>query len=178
MKTKLSIIFALCLSVLFIPIIVGGQQQPQPPAQPHLPPNRPNPPNMVNPPNAPNPPNQDPMADVMFPPELIMGHARELHLTDEQKTFMRSEVQNATTRFNELQWKLQDEMELFHETLNSNSVNEQQALAQLNKVLDVERQIKLLQVGMGIRMKNRLTPEQQEQLRRMRMPPEGPPRSM
>lgn len=86
--------------------------------------------------------------------------------------------------FTELQWKLQDETEQLHEALKGSSVNEQQALAQLNKVLDIEREIKRLQIGLGVRLKNRLTPEQQSQLQRMRMgtmapmgpSPDGAPR--
>jgi len=57
-------------------------------------------------------------------------------------------------------------------------VNEQQALAQLDKVLEVEREIKRLHIGLAVRLKNRLTPEQQEQLHKMRMDhhmPGGPP---
>jgi Spy/CpxP family protein refolding chaperone len=121
-------------------------------------------------PNAPNPPpNPDPLAHLMFPPDMILGHARELNLTDEQKMFMRAEVQKATSTFQELQWKLQDQAELLHETMKSSSVNEQQALAQLDRVLDVEREIKRLHIGLAVRLKNRLTPEQQEQLQKMRM---------
>jgi len=37
-----------------------------------------------NTPRAPYPPPPDPLSDVMFPPEMIMGHARQLNLTDEQ----------------------------------------------------------------------------------------------
>jgi Spy/CpxP family protein refolding chaperone len=120
----------------------------------------------------------DPLAEVMFPPEMIMGHARELGVTDEQKTFMRGEVQKTTTRFLELQWQLQDAMEALHQTMKSNSVDEQQALSQLDKVLDTERQIKRLHFSLGIRLKNQLTAEQQAKLRGMRMPPwpEGQPR--
>ena len=102
-----------------------------------------------------------------------MNHARELNLTDEQKTFMRSEIQKATTSFQDLQWKLQDQVEQLHETMKSTSVNEQQALAQLDKVLDLEREIKRLHIGLAVRLKNRLTPQQQEQLHNMRM--EHPP---
>src|SRR5262245_3475598 len=109
----------------------------------------------------------DPLADAMFPPEMIMQHARELDLTQAQKTFMRDEIQKTTTRFNELQWQLQDAMEALHETLKANPVNEQQALAQLDKVLDAEREIKRLHIGMGIRIKNQLTPAQQEKLMAM-----------
>ena len=107
----------------------------------------------------------------MFPPDFILGHARQLGLTDEQKSYMRGEVQKTMASFTELQWKLQDETEQLHETLKTTSVNEEQALAQLNKVLDVEREIKRLHIGLGVRLKNRLTPEQQLQLQQMRMQP-------
>jgi Spy/CpxP family protein refolding chaperone len=107
-----------------------------------------------------------------------MGHARELGLTDEQKAFMRGEIQRTTTRFLELQWQLQDAMEALHQTMKPNAVDEQQALSQLDKVLDTERQIKHLHFSLGIRLKNQLTPEQQGKLRGMRMAPwpDGQPR--
>ena len=159
MKTKTAIMLG---AVLLIATVVVGQQS-RPPAQPPYP-NMP----LQNPPNPPQPPHPDPLAHAMFPPELIMGHARELGLTDEQKTFMRSEIQKTTASFQDLQWKLQDQMELLHETMKAATVNEQQALTQLDKVLDIEREIKRLHIGLAIRLKNRLTPEQQEQLQKMR----------
>src|SRR2546421_12882837 len=118
-------------------------------------------------PRMPQPPD-DPLADAMFPPEMIMQHARELNLTPEQKAFMRDEIQKTTTRFNDLQWQLQDAMEALHETMKANQVNEQQALAQLGKVLDAEREIKTLHMGMAIRIKNKLTPDQQTKLQLIR----------
>lgn len=149
---------------------VAGQQPPNPshPAQPGQPRRAPHPPNMPGEPNHPNPPNRDPLAHLMFPPDMILNHARQLNLTEEQKTFMRGEIQRTTTSFQELQWKLHDQMELLHETMKSTSVNEQQALAQLEKVLELERDIKRLHIGLAVRLKNRLTPEQQEQLHKMR----------
>ncbi len=103
--------------------------------------------------------------DVVFAPDLIMRRGRELELTGEQKSFMRAEIQKTTTRFNELKWQLQEAMEVLHETLKANSVNDEQALSQLDKVMDVEREVKRLHIGMGIRIKNQLTPEQQDKLR-------------
>jgi Spy/CpxP family protein refolding chaperone len=126
-------------------------------------------------PRTPPPPPGDPLGDSMFPPELIMQHARELNLTPEQKTFMRNEIQKTTTRFNDLQWQLQDAMEALHETMKGNQVDEQQAMAQLSKVLDTERDIKMLHVGMAIRIKNQLTPEQQTKLQTMRNAMGPPP---
>ena len=153
MKTTIAIFFA---ALLLLATVVTGQEP-------------------MHPPQAPHPPDPDPLAHLMFPPDMIMAHARELNLTDEQKTFMRSEVAKATATFEDLQWKLQDQMELLHETMKSTSVNEQQALAQLDKVLDIEREIKRLHIALAVRLKNRLTPEQQDQLHKMRPDHPGMP---
>ena len=122
----------------------------------------------------PRPPD-DPLADSIFPPDMIMQHQRELALTEEQKSFMRGEIQRTTTRFNELQWQLQDQMEALHDTVKNNSINEQLALQQLDKVLDSEREIKRLHMEMAIRIKNKLTPDQQLKLQgfRQNMRPRG-----
>jgi Spy/CpxP family protein refolding chaperone len=162
MKTMIAAVFA----VAFLFATVATAQQPGQPMHPH-PPSGPGADTL--PPNHPHPPSPDPLAHLMFPPEMIMNHARQLNLTDEQKTFMRSEIQKATSSFQDLQWKLQDQVEQLHETMKSTSVNEQQALAQLDKVLDLEREIKRLHIGLAVRLKNRLTPEQQDQLHKMRM---------
>jgi Spy/CpxP family protein refolding chaperone len=160
MKLTIAIFFA---AAFLIATVVTGQQPQQPPQPPDARaagdvPQHPHP-----------PPPPDPLAHLMFPPDMILGHARELNLTDEQKAFMRAEVQKATTTFQELQWKLQDQAEQLHETMKSTSVNEQQALAQLDRVLEIEREIKRLHIGLAVRLKNRLTPEQQDQLHKMRM---------
>ena len=177
MKSTITVIFA---TALLLATVVVGQQQQQP-RQPGQPPNMPGDENQPNHPHP--PPNPDPLAHLMFPPDMIMAHARQLNLTDEQKTFMRAEIQKTMASFQDLQWKLQDQMELLHETMKSTSVNEQQALAQLDKVLDIEREIKRLHIGLAVRLKNRLTPEQQEQLNQMRMDhppgmPQGPDNPM
>ena len=113
-------------------------------------------------------PHDDPMAEYVFPPELVMQHQREIALTDDQKTFLRGEIQRVTVRFTELQWQIQDAMEGLVSTLKSESVNEQQALSQLDKVLDTEREIKHLHVSLAVRIKNRLTPEQQAKLQALK----------
>ncbi len=170
MKKKIALVVSVILAgVLLGAVLVSAQQprpqQPQPPSQPQ-PPRQPHPPRM-----------DDPLGDAMFPPDLIMQHTRDLGLTDEQKTYMRAEIQKTTTRFNELQWQLQDAMEALHATMKANPVNEQLALGQLDKVLDTEREIKRLHFGLAISIKNKLTPEQQEKLHgmmRMRHGPDGP----
>src|SRR5207245_3752434 len=158
MKKKIGILIAMLVAMFALAAALVSAQQQQQPSQP---------PDQQQTPRPPHPP-MDPLGDAMFPPDMIMQHQRELGLTEEQKAFMRSEINKTTTRFNDLQWQLQDAMEALHETMKANQVNEQQALAQLNKVLDAEREIKTLHMGMAIRIKNKLTPEQQMQLQSMR----------
>ena len=165
MKQKIGLLLAIFTAAfLFSVVPVSAQEPPQGQA--------PQPQGGGPPPRPPH----DPLGDAMFPPELVMQHQRELALTDEQKAFMRSEINRTTTRFNELQWQLQDAMEALHETMKANSVNEQLALSQLDKVLDSEREIKRSHMELAIRIKNKLTPEQQTKLQEMKrnMGPGGP----
>jgi Spy/CpxP family protein refolding chaperone len=156
MKKRIGLLVVVFAPVLLLSLVlVSAQQQEAPPG--------PGPQSQGQPLHPP----MDPLGDAMFPPDMIMQHARALDLTQEQKSFMRNEIQKTTTRFIELQWQLQDVMDALHETMKANSVNEQQALAQLDKVLDVEREIKRLHIGMGIRIKNQLTAEQQTKLQSM-----------
>src|SRR5713101_1850319 len=156
MKKKIATLTLVLLVGAFVGVVIVSAQQPQPAQLPQG----------QEQPRPPHPP-MDPLGDAMFPPELIMQHTRDLNLTDEQKTFMRAEINRTTTRFNELQWQLQDAMEALHTAMKENTVNEQQALAQLDKVLDTEREIKRLHFGLAIAIKNKLTVEQQTKLHAM-----------
>ena len=117
-------------------------------------------------PRTPKPPH-DPFGP-MFPPEMVMQNQRELGLTDQQKAYMRNEIGKTSARFNDLQWQLHDAMEVLHETMKATQVNEQQALAQLDRVLETEHQIKRLHMELAIKIKNNLTPEQQQKLQSLR----------
>jgi Spy/CpxP family protein refolding chaperone len=63
--------------------------------------------------------------------------------------------------------------------MKASSVNEQLALSQLDKILDGEREIKHAHMELAIRIKNKLTPDQQARLQAMkreRGPGDGPGR--
>jgi Spy/CpxP family protein refolding chaperone len=104
------------------------------------------------------------LGKVMYPVNLVMQNARALNLTAEQKTFMQGEIQTTTKRFNELQWELNDAMEVLVEAVKADATTEQEALTLLDKALNLEREIKRLHMTMGLRIKNNLTPEQRRQL--------------
>jgi len=110
------------------------------------------------------PPANDPLGENFFPPELVMQHQQAIGLSDEQKNFFKAEFRKAQTRFTELQWQLQDELEKLVAVVKQDSVDESQALAQLDKVLGAEREIKRQQFALVILIKNKLTPEQRARL--------------
>jgi Spy/CpxP family protein refolding chaperone len=110
-------------------------------------------------------PQPDPFAGNLFPPELVMQHQQTLGLGEEQKNFLKDELRKTQTRLTELQWEIQEEVEKLTALIKQNQVDEAQTLTQLDKVLSLEREIKRMHIGLLIRIKNKLTPEQQARLR-------------
>ena len=114
------------------------------------------------------PPPADPLGENLFPPELVMQHQQAIGLNEEQKNFIKAEVQKAQVRFTELQWQLQNEMETMISLVKEPRADEPQVLAQLDKILGLEREIKRTHITLVVRIKNGLTPEQQARLREIK----------
>ena len=114
------------------------------------------------------PPGRDPVIENLFPPELVMSHQKAIELSDAQKAYIRSELLKAQTHFTELQWQLQDAMEGLVSLLKEPSTDESQVMNQLDKVLSSEREIKRTQIALLVRIKNKLTPDQQARLQKLR----------
>ena len=110
----------------------------------------------------------DPVAANLFPPDLVMAHQKAIGLDEGQRTYIRAEILKAQTRFTELQWQLQEAMEELGALLKQSTPDEAQVLKQLDKVLNTERDIKRTQIALMLRLKGRLTPEQQGLLRKLR----------
>ena len=113
----------------------------------------------------------DQLRGSLFPPELVMQNQQTLGLTDDQQAYFKTEIRQVQTRFTELQWKIEDEMEKMVSLAKQPKVDEPQALAQLEKVLGLEREIKRAQITLLIRIKNKLTAEQQARLREIQSKP-------
>ena len=113
-------------------------------------------------------PEQDPIGQSFFAPELVIQHQEAIGLSAEQKDALKAEIRQAQLKFTELQWKLQDEMEKLVSLVKQAHVDEPQVLAQLDKVLGAEREVKRAQVTLLIRIKNKLTAEQQGKLLELR----------
>jgi Spy/CpxP family protein refolding chaperone len=113
----------------------------------------------------------DPIADQLFPPELVMQYHQEINLTADQGKWLRDEVQKAQAKFLDMQWDMQSEREKLVLLLKARPVDENAVLAQVDKVLDREREIKRTQLSLLIHIKNQLTAAQQDKLMELRRKP-------
>ncbi len=107
---------------------------------------------------------QDEIEEYIFPPELVMKHQRALALSSDQKIAIKQEVGEAQKKFTDLQWDMQDEMQTFLSLIEMEKVDEPKAVAQLEKVMKIESQIKRTHLTLAIRIKNLLSSDQQAKL--------------
>jgi len=107
----------------------------------------------------------DPFEGAFFPPEFVLLARDQIGMTQEQLKDFRERVEKAQPRSDELRSELERESAALSVMAKQPHVDEAALLAQLDKVLDVERALKHLHVGLLAAIKNILTPEQQTKLR-------------
>lgn len=107
----------------------------------------------------------DPLAGAFFPPEVVLMAGEQIGLTQEQREAFRARVEKTQPRSNELTERLTRETAALSALARQARVDEAALSAQLDKVLDVERDLKHLHVGLLAWIKNLLTPEQQAKLK-------------
>ena len=109
------------------------------------------------------PPPDDPFAAYLFPPDRVMSHSLELGLDDAQKAAIKVEVRKAQ-KFTDIQFELQGESEKIIQLLQEQLVDETKVLAEVDRILALEKDIKKMQISLLVRIKNILTPAQQSKL--------------
>ena len=107
----------------------------------------------------------DPFAGAFFPPELVLLASDRIALTLQQRQAFHARMEKTKLRSDELRAKLQRETAALAALAKPPRVDETAIAAQLDKVLDVERELKHLHVETAVAIKNLLTPEQQAKLR-------------
>lgn len=113
-------------------------------------------------------PAADPLARFLYPPELVMGHQEALGLTDKQRSAIQDAVKDAQSKVVDLQFKMSAEVEKLQRLIQAASPDEPKVLDEVNRVLTLERDIKLAQMTLMIRIKSQLTERQQGLLDQMR----------
>jgi Spy/CpxP family protein refolding chaperone len=108
------------------------------------------------------------MESNFFPPDLVMHHQKDLALTAEQQTTLREEAVKFAAHETDLRWQLCAEEEALAAMLKEAKPDEKAVLAQQEKLLKLENDLKLSRLGMLIRVKNALTADQQHKLAEMK----------
>jgi len=113
----------------------------------------------------------DPIARTLFEPELIMKHRRAINLTDEQRDAISRLIRDLQGQVVSLQWELQEQVEGLATELARPRVDLDRARDKMERVMQTERKIKEGHLTLLVRIKNLLTPQQQQQLTRLRAEP-------
>jgi len=111
---------------------------------------------------------EDPFASLVFTPEEIMQHRRAIDLNDEQRDGITRLIQELQGELVGLQWRLLDETESVKEALEGQRVDLDRVMDRFSTALNTEKEIKRIHLELLIRIKNILTPAQQEELLRLR----------
>ncbi|MCI0421765.1 MAG: hypothetical protein L0312_21480, partial [Acidobacteria bacterium] len=64
----------------------------------------------------------DPIAQNLFPPELVMKHRQEINLDEGQARAIKDAIQKAQTKFLDMQWEMQSEAEKLVQLLKARPV--------------------------------------------------------
>ena len=107
-------------------------------------------------------------AKAVFAPELVMRHQGEIGLSEDQKQSLIAELQATQSDLVPVQLEISEAGESLAHMLRPATVDEAEALAAAQRVMQLETQIKLIHLRLVVRIKNLLTVEQQEALRRIR----------
>jgi Spy/CpxP family protein refolding chaperone len=107
----------------------------------------------------------DAAIDGFFAPELIARYHEQIGLTDDQGASLKSTFEDAQQRVQGLQQQMQEESKKLADLAQPAKVDEKAVIAQADKILDVEREIKHAQLSLLVAIKNTLTADQQSKLK-------------
>jgi len=111
---------------------------------------------------------QDPFFSVLFTAEEVMQHRRAIELNDEQRDAITRLIEELQGRAVGLQWRLLDETEAVREALDAPRVDLDRVMDRFRQAMETETDIKRAHLELLVRIKNVLTPAQQEKLKTLR----------
>ncbi len=117
----------------------------------------------------------DPMRRALVEPIMALEFAEEIGLTQAQRNQIEEELKAASAKFRPLQERLRSETRIMFELLERPGVTEREALDQLDRILDLEKQIKQVNLLCSLHVRAQLRPEQRERLQSLPVPPPPPP---
>lgn len=111
---------------------------------------------------------QDIFKQELFATDLIMKYRTDIGLSDAQTATIKKAYSAQIGDFNSLKWDLDAAQNDLGKLLAAAKVDRSAALAQMNKVTSLEEKLKQIRLGMLVDIKNVLSQEQQQQLKKLR----------
>lgn len=113
-------------------------------------------------------PDDDPLAKLLFDPQLVLKYASQLSLQAGQRTAIVNAIKAAQGEILERQLEMAERHQELVRSMEALRVDESAALTQADRVMELEREMKRSQLQLLIRIKNTLTQQQQDRLRELR----------
>lgn len=110
----------------------------------------------------------DVLRELVPPPKLILRYQNQLQLTDEQKNQLKDIIKDAQSQSLDLEFKVQEEAEKLAALLAEDTVKEKAALAQAEKLMELEGKLKRVRLRLLIRTKNILDENQLAKIAKVR----------
>lgn len=111
---------------------------------------------------------QDVFKEELFSADLVMKHRTALELTDAQAKQIKTAYSENIGDFNSLKWDLDAALQDLNKALVNPNVDKSAAIAQMDKVTTLEKNLKRIRLGMMIDIKNVLSEDQQKTLKGLR----------
>ncbi|MDJ0905518.1 MAG: hypothetical protein QNI96_05830 [Woeseiaceae bacterium] len=105
-------------------------------------------------------PKDDVFKGKLFAPNVILGNQAELGLSKQQFTEIKRAVVDVQANVAEYEWDLREAYQNVLAELDRTPIDQEQVLEYVDAALQAENEVKKLQVGMLIQLKNLLTAEQ------------------
>lgn len=118
--------------------------------------------------NAQAKPDEPEFAKYLFAPELVLQNAQQIGLKPAQRTAVLQAIRDVQVDLMDMQLQMAEPAEQLTLLAKKEQVDEAAALALVDRILSLEREIKKKQMSLLIRIKNILTPEQQARVTALR----------
>ncbi len=103
-----------------------------------------------------------------FTPELVMREGTTIGLEPAQRAALTKDIGEVTQSTLDLQWQMLDHLRVVEELSAAETLDEKKLLGEIGTVMELERKVKIAHMGLLIRIRNLLTPEQRAKLRELR----------
>lgn len=111
---------------------------------------------------------QESFQKELFSVDAVLKYRNEIGLSPQQVEDIKKIYDDHIRMFNSTKWDLDAELVVLNKHLSQSTVDEKSSMAQMEKIMTLEDQLKRMRLGMLIKIKNELKESQQGQLKNLR----------